>query len=220
VTFHPLAPGLATEDVTISDGAATVAVTLTGSGICPEGQMPTDSVDGTLCAPPPIVLAADGAPCMRPTECISGVCSVWHADVDGDGFGSIVDQRFCGVDAPFGLIADGSDCCDALDPDADPSTTTTPEFVHPGITQPDSRPARVCPRLFDFNCDGDQTPSPLPTLFEACDANCLPTPGARENTGVDPACGETYVLKLCFQNPDDLSCAPQEGGLLQLQTCL
>jgi hypothetical protein len=96
-------------------------------------------------------------------------------------------------------IAD--DCCDfPVDPNADFSTTTTPDFVNPGIGFADSRPATGCPLEFDFDCDGFEVPQgELPALFEGCDpVDCIPTPGPRRNLdGIEPACGDLFGLVVC-----------------------
>jgi hypothetical protein len=216
VTFRPLEPVPVAEVVSVNDGAVGATAQLTGTGTCPPGQVPSDGGSGTICAPPPPT-KMDGAPCTDATECINGTCLGWHADADGDTFGAVLEEKFCGVAPPPGFIADATDCCDGLDPGADPNTTTTPEFVHPGITQPDSRAARVCRLPFDFNCDGAETPSELPLAFDSCDAQCLVTPGARLG---EPVCGEQYTLVLCTLMEDGSCVSSVPNGLPAFQTCL
>jgi hypothetical protein len=195
---------------------------VSGSGFCPDGQVPND--DSTGCVAAPVVpTLADGAPCTANEECISGACIGYFLDLDGDQFGQGAPQLTCGFDPPTGFARDGGDCCDLVDPNPDPSGNTLgPDSVHPFVVQPDSRPAPACALPFDFDCSGTQDPSPLPAFFEACDANCLVSPGPRLNDGLgDPPCGGTYVLVICNQNPDDLTClGPGDGGLLQIQSCL
>jgi hypothetical protein len=108
-----------------------------------------------------------------------------------------------------------------LDPGADPNTTTTPDVVHTGNFSSDSRPARACVRPFDFNCDGNEVPDPLPAPFDFCDeaAGCLVSPGARRNLGPgDPGCGEPYELVLCAV--DDTGFCGEIGALPAVQNCL
>jgi hypothetical protein len=91
-----------------------------------------------------VCLLNDGQPCAMAAECVSGQCSTFYADADGDTYGNPSrSYSMCGPpDAPpSGYVAAAGDCCDA-DANAHPNQ---PAFF--------SR-ADTC-GSFDYNCDGD-----------------------------------------------------------------
>jgi hypothetical protein len=244
IFFDPVALGPASGVVTVGDGNVEVSIGLEATGVCSLGQVP-DGVGGCTCptgfvqdvagncvcptgqvpdgAGGCIISIADGQPCSQASECASGFCTEFFRDRDFDGFFGGQPELFCGLSPPsFELSAIADDCCDFdVDPNADPSTTTTPDFVNPGISQPDNRPAPGCPLAFDFNCDGVEVPNELPTPFEFCDPmTCLVSPGARRNLGAgDPVCGEAFGLVVCGII-DDVGTCGELGALLDIQRCL
>jgi HYDIN/CFA65/VesB family protein len=214
MAFQPLGPGEAAATVTVSDGAASVQMSVSGTGVCPGGQVP-DAAGGC------VDVLGEGEPCDADLQCGSGVCTPFFRDVDGDGFGSGAAVRLCGAAPPsLEFSSRGDDCCDLVaDPPGDPSLTTDPQFVNPGITTPDSRRATQCTLPFDFDCDGVEVPNDLPVPFEACNAECIVSPGARRNLGAgDPACGEEFGLVVC--GFDASGVCGELGTLLDFQRCL
>ncbi|MDX2018699.1 MAG: hypothetical protein SF187_00555 [Deltaproteobacteria bacterium] len=67
------------------------------------------------CSPAGACLAKNGQPCSAPGDCISGQCTTFYRDQDGDGQGALVGESFCGTSSPSGYVTIGSDCCD-IDP--------------------------------------------------------------------------------------------------------
>jgi hypothetical protein len=91
----------------------------------------------------PLCLLIDGQPCSAPTDCLSGQCSTFFADRDGDKFGNPLSSiSICGAPdaAPPSYVAVAGDCCDA-DGNAHPNQFTS--FAH----------TDAC-GSWDYNCDG------------------------------------------------------------------
>jgi hypothetical protein len=92
---------------------------------------------------------------------LSGVCSTFYVDSDGDGYGTSASVQRCGTTVPSGYADKSGDCCD-VDATAYPGSTTTLST------------ADAC-RSFDYNCDGHETPKsngPSDCGTATCDANC------------------------------------------------
>ena len=138
----------------------------------------------------------------------------YHADVDGDGFGALLDTAaFCAVAAPSGYTTDSTDCDDAtvlyLDGDADTFGSTT-KVACAGV-------------LSSTDCD-DVAADVYPGAAELC-----------ANDGVDNNCnGEaaldsesTDVLSFFVDGDQDgfgtgaaiLSCTPVAGATLDNTDC-
>jgi len=87
---------------------------------------------------------ADGQSCTTGTQCLSGVCSTFYVDSDGDGYGVGTGISQCGTTPPSGYANKAGDCCD------------TDANAHPGQTATFST-ADKC-SSFDYNCDNHETP--------------------------------------------------------------
>jgi hypothetical protein len=84
----------------------------------------------------------DKQPCAVDLDCFSGTCRTYFLDEDGDGFGRLAGDRFCGTTAPAtNYKTTGVDCCDK-DPAAKPGRAWGPV-----------RGLSAC-GSGDFNCDG------------------------------------------------------------------
>jgi hypothetical protein len=92
----------------------------------------------------PLCLLNDGEACTSGGDCVSGQCSTFYADADGDKFGNANRSiNVCGpADAPPpSYVTTAGDCCDS-DGNAHPNQSAF--FAH----------ADAC-GSFDYNCDGD-----------------------------------------------------------------
>jgi hypothetical protein len=132
-----------------------------GSSSCALGPTPDQ----------PVCLLDDGQPCTTAAECVSGQCSTFYADADGDKYGN-ADRSvtICGAaDAPpASFVVVAGDCCDA-DGDAHPNQSEF--FSHPDACG-----------SFDYNCDGyDQK--------EFTTGSCGGQPGGA-------ACGKTCLAEV------------------------
>jgi hypothetical protein len=91
----------------------------------------------------PLCLLVDGQACAAAGDCVSGMCSTFYADRDGDRYGNPASAiSICGPpDAPpVGYAATAGDCCDA-DGRAHPNQSSS-------FTTPDACGS------WDYNCDG------------------------------------------------------------------
>ena len=96
----------------------------------------------------------DGKSCSAANQCLSGACTRFYRDADGDGFGKASESGlFCGLSAPTGYSAGSGDCCDS-DSRAHPSQTSY--FAS----------ATSCGG-FDFDCSGVETLQ-YPAAFKGC----------------------------------------------------
>jgi hypothetical protein len=75
---------------------------------------------------------------------LTGICSTFYVDGDGDTYGSNAFVQECGTTIPTGYANRSGDCCDS-DANAKPGQTNT-------YSTPD-----VCGN-FDYNCDKQETP--------------------------------------------------------------
>jgi hypothetical protein len=122
-TCQPLAAG--TDD--------NAAAPCSGSKSCAPGATATD----------PLCLLVDGQACATASDCVSGQCSTFYADRDGDRYGAAGSAiSICGApDAPpAGYVVTAGDCCD-YDGNAHPGQTMS--FTH----------GDSC-GSWDYNCDG------------------------------------------------------------------
>jgi hypothetical protein len=109
------------------------AVPCSGSKSCAPGATPAQ----------PLCLLNDGQPCAAPSDCLSGQCSTFYADRDGDRYGNSSSPiSICGpADAPpSGYATAGGDCCDS------------DGRAHPGQTSSFPTPDQC--GSWDYNCDG------------------------------------------------------------------
>jgi hypothetical protein len=110
----------------------------------------TDWCSGTSCVPK----SNDGAACSQSDQCLSGVCSTFYKDGDGDGFGNPASPaQFCGSSPPGGYANNNADCCDS-DGKAHPFQTA---FF----------PVRDACNSWDYDCSG-ATELQYPGGFQGC----------------------------------------------------
>jgi hypothetical protein len=136
---------------------------------------------------------ADGQSCTMGAQCLSGVCSTFYVDYDGDGYGNSASIQRCGTTVPSGYADKSGDCCD-IDATAYPGSTTT-------LATEDACGS------FDYNCDGHETPKSNGPSLDSCgipNCNVDPTSGKCVDVGgctcpggcltfSTAACGQPYV---------------------------
>lgn len=126
---------------------------------------------------------ADGSTCTAADQCSSGVCSTFHVDSDGDGYGGAATVQRCGTTAPAGYVSNANDCCD------------TDARAHPGQTI--YYTATDACGSWDYNCSGGNETdhatgsgscSTSGTCSVSVGLSCSYTAGW---VGTAPACGAT-----------------------------
>ncbi len=102
-------------------------------------------IDGSCIQP-------DGAECSVGADCLSGVCSTFYEDKDGDGFAAASSgvRQVCGTASPGEQwLTEDLDCCDIA---ADPARAA---LVNPDYSGgPTPIAAEGCARPFDYDCNG------------------------------------------------------------------
>jgi hypothetical protein len=134
----------------------------------------------------------DGQSCTTGAQCLSGVCSTFYVDGDGDHYGTSVSIQQCGTTVPTGYADKSGDCCD------------NDINAHPGQTAYFTT-ANGCSK-FDYNCDLQETPQALDRPADCGTPSCQIVSGTCTYTGgctcsgPDPclyqqpvACGDMYV---------------------------
>jgi hypothetical protein len=122
-------------------GCGTTCVSLSSSNAnC--GTCARSCAGGSTCSGGSCYLV-DGQSCTTGTQCLTGVCSTFYVDGDGDGYGTTAAVQQCGTTVPTGYANKSGDCCDS---DAN---------AHPGQTAYFTT-ADAC-GSFDYNCDGQET---------------------------------------------------------------
>jgi hypothetical protein len=139
-------------------------------------------------------LLVDGQACTSAGQCLSGTCTTFYYDGDGDGYGTPTSSvSRCGTSPQAGFSSNSRDCCD-IDPNA-----------HPGAAASAVRDA--C-SSYDWNCDGSASPVPhgntqcgtiqcgyvngTCTYIGGC--TCPGTDAAACITYTVPGCGQQYYV--------------------------
>jgi len=95
-------------------------------------------------------LLADAQPCVTASQCASGVCNPFYADVDGDGYGTGQAVGFCTLTAaPIGYATQNGDCCDAA------ANIALAKLIHPGADFQITTAGGICDGItWDYDCSG------------------------------------------------------------------
>jgi hypothetical protein len=95
-------------------------------------------------------LLADAQQCVTGSQCASGVCNPFYADVDGDSYGAGQPVGFCTLTtAPIGYAAQTGDCCDSA------PNVTIAKLIHPGADFQTTSAGGICNGItWDYNCSG------------------------------------------------------------------
>ena len=101
-------------------------------------------------------LLADAQACVTASQCASGACNPFYADVDGDGYGTGQPAGFCTLTAaPIGYAAQNGDCCD------DASNIALAKLIHPGADFQTTSAGGICGGItWDYDCDGTVESNP------------------------------------------------------------
>jgi hypothetical protein len=92
-------------------------------------------------------LLKDGYDCANAAECLSGSCSTFFVDADGDKHGAASGpKKVCGKTAPAGYVTSNDDCCD-VGSDAG--------NIFPGQTLWFTSQAKSCSKGWDYNCSNN-----------------------------------------------------------------
>jgi hypothetical protein len=175
-------------------GAAGVGAAGTGgSAAC------TPACDATHVCTSSRCLLADAQPCVTGSQCASGACNPFYADVDGDGYGTGQAMGFCTLTTPpVGYAAQTGDCCDNA------PNIATAKLIHPGADFQTTSAGGVCNITWDYDCSGKVESNPKHTID--CTADCA-------STYVD------YPESACGQRNDQSGCSLiQEGPNLVCQS--
>lgn len=207
------------------------------------GVLPDSSVDAAGDSLPSTDggAKADGTLCTSPQECVSGLCTTFLPDTDGDGFGNpAAPAHVCGAAPPAGyVLSTYVDCCDS------------DKAAHPGQTN--FYPTKNGCGTFDYDCNGSGDPK-YTGGFGGCTymAMCAADAGASDSgsghgigciTGAQapgwavqagtaaytssnalPTCGQSApYVNGCSQATECCSCGTQNVCIFdvvsQIQTC-
>lgn len=183
------------------------------SDYCEGGDVGQECESGSLCLLG-MCRAPDGQPCEVGVDCISGVCSPFYLDLDGDGYGAESSgiERVCGNAPPgFNYFPNNLDCCDQADV-LSHAADANPDFVSGSAALGRTYGADGCAKPFDWNCDGVETreinTTTAPCSSFTTQATC---PSGRFDTAI-PNCGFTAIYNDCIW--DGTSCGNGQGGPL------
>jgi hypothetical protein len=141
----------------------------------------------------------DGQPCTMSAQCVSGVCTLFFVDADGDHYGAgTASAGFCTITSPpLGYATLGGDCCDS-NPAVNPGVAGFPQTAAPTC------PGGTMVSPWDYNCDGVVEP-PNSVIAVSCGPapNCAPIfPEGSCGTVQMPDCECFFGPGVCF-----VSCA-------------
>lgn len=163
----------------------------------------------------------DKQPCTSDADCANGACRPFFLDADGDTFGRVQSENFCGTDPPSAsYVTKPGDCCDN-DAQTNPARGLVPV-----------RGLNAC-NSGDFNCDGDVTKFyvgfdrpdteviPVEIISRAaCRASsgstqgqCPYNSGFQEDSVLESSCGKQVSIDTCAGPPDSCDLLPGPSPL-------
>jgi len=149
-------------------------------------------------------LLADAQQCVTGSQCASGTCNPFYADVDGDGFGTGQPVGFCTLTTPpIGYAAQTGDCCD------DAANIALAKLIHPGADFHATSAGGICGGItWDYNCSGAVESDPK--FSSDCTADC----SSIFNDYPESACGNRYDQRGCqlTQEGPNLVCVRVPAG--------
>jgi hypothetical protein len=134
-------------------------------------------------------LLADAQPCVTGSQCASGACNPFYADVDNDGYGTGQAVGFCTLTTPpVGYAAQNGDCCDNA------PNIATAKLIHPGADFQTTSAGGVCNITWDYDCSGA-----VEKQVNTC-SGCTPAPDCQCVVAEfpDSYCGNVEGRSLCF----------------------
>jgi hypothetical protein len=174
-----------------------------GSSACSPACDATHVCSGGHC------LLADAQQCVTGSQCASGACNPFYADVDGDGYGAGQPVGFCTLTSPpIGYTAQTGDCCDSA------ANLTIAKLIHPGADFQTTSAGGICNGIaWDYDCSGtvDSDPTTIAcawngptcdyTLINYAESSCGNSVLSCGCAVAGPAC-----MKVCSGTPGKVSC--------------
>ncbi len=165
-------------------GGRCVDVTLDSlnCGMCTNACPSSSQCSNGLCK------ALDGQPCAGPTDCLSGKCTTFFKDDDGDTYGTDITVGRCTItEPPAGYAKRAGDCCD------DASTEmarVTAAKIHPNADWQTRSAGGICGRTWDFDCDGKVLSSIEKRM--GCSRTSPPCDEVATGPAPEQLCGNSY----------------------------
>lgn len=115
-------------------------------GACGKTCMSNEQCKGGMC------LLVDAQPCTAGAQCLSGVCTSFFRDADGDTYGTNEMAGRCTItEPPAGYAGRAGDCCDLA---TDARVRSVAARIHPGAAWETQSAEGLCGVTWDYDCDG------------------------------------------------------------------
>lgn len=153
-----------------------------GGSACSPACDATHTCTGGRC------LLADAQQCVTASQCGSGACNPFYADVDGDGYGTGQPVGYCTLTAPpIGYATQNGDCCD------DATNIAVAKLIHPGADFQLTSAGGICGITWDYDCSGKIDSNPKTIVCSSDAPSCTYT----SVNYADSSCGGTLLTCGC-----------------------